>query len=109
MSTIGLRATASIVLAVALAACGAPADSGAPKNKAQAIEAVAVSTARVTKADIAVPIIATGSITPSRQTDIGPSVDGIIEQVFVNVGDRVKKGAPLFKTRDVDIRLQVRQ
>jgi RND family efflux transporter MFP subunit len=68
-----------------------------------------VSTARVTKASIAVPILATGSLTPVRQTDIGPFVDGIIEKVWVGVGSRVKEGEPLFKTRDIDIRLQVRE
>ena len=55
------------------------------------------------------PIIGTGNITPSRQTDIGPSVDGIIDEVMVDVGDVVKKGDPLFRTRDVDIKLQIRE
>lgn len=101
-----LAAAAIATLALGLAACGKPAQSQqAPKEAV--VPAVAVTTAKVSKADISVPITATGSLTPSRQTDIGPSVDGIIEEVMVGVGSRVKKGDPLFRTRDVEIKLQV--
>jgi len=96
------------MLAVSLAGC-----SGRSQNEQSAkdkpAEAIEVSATTVAKTEIAVPIIATGSLTPSKQTDIGPSVDGIIEEVMVGVGSRVKKGDILFKTRDVDIRLQVQQ
>jgi len=98
----------SAAVAVGLSACGGPADSK-ENAKAPVVEAIAMSVTKVAKADVAVPITASGSLTPTRQTDIGPSVDGIIDQVVVNVGDKVKKGDVLFKTRDVDIRLQVRQ
>lgn len=102
-----LTAAAAALLALSLASCGKPAETKDPNKEAAA--AVAVSTTKVTTAEIAVPIVATGSLTPSRVTDIGPSVDGIIEEVMVGVGSRVKKGDPLFRTRDVDIRLQVRE
>jgi len=105
----------SISTAAVLASCllaGACSKSSASKpDPAKAVEsaAVAVSTVTVAKADVAVPIIATGSLTPSKQTDVGPAVDGIIESVAVHVGSRVRKGDVLFKTRDVDIRLQVQE
>lgn len=94
--------------ALGLATCGKTPETTASKQE-KPVEAVAVTTSKVTKAQISVPIQATGSLTPSRQTDIGPSVDGIIEQVMVHVGSRVNKGDALFRTRDVDIRLQVRE
>jgi len=97
------------LLASAATGCGGRAENQDAAKTAAAPEAVVVSTTTVAKADIAVPIMATGSLTPTRQTDIGPSVDGIIDEVVVNVGDRVKKGDVLFKTREVDIRLQVQQ
>ena len=96
----------SAILALGLTSCGKPAAQAAQPAK---VEAIVVSTVKVTKTDVAVPIIATGSLTPSRQTDIGPSVDGIIEEVMVGVGSRVKKGQALFRTRDVDIKLQVQE
>ena len=104
-----MRQLAPILLLVAglgLAGCGKPAESA---KKPDAAPAIAVTIAKVAKVDVAIPIVATGSLTPSRQTDVGPSVDGIIEQVMVGVGSRVKKGDVLFKTRDVDIRLQVQE
>lgn len=96
----------SAILALGLAGCGKPTAQAAQPAK---VEAIVVTAVKVTKADVAVPIIATGSLTPSRQTDIGPSVDGIIEEVMVGVGSRVKKGDALFRTRDIDIKLQVQE
>ncbi len=101
-----LIAAVLTVLALGLAACGKPTEAK-DQTKDAAPAAVAVSTVKVVKADVAVPIMATGSLTPSRQTDIGPTVDGIIDEVMVAVGSKVKKGEPLFRTRDVDIRLVV--
>jgi RND family efflux transporter MFP subunit len=104
-----LAFAAVFALAGLLSACGGGTKTNDAAKEQAAVEAVVVSTAKVIKADISVPIIATGSLTPTRQTDIGPSVDGIIEEVMVNVGDRVKKGDALFRTRDIDIKLQVQQ
>lgn len=98
---------AVLAAALVLSSCGKPAESKDATKPSEA--AVSVTTAKVVKADIATPILATGSLTPSRQTDIGPSVDGIIEEVMVGVGSRVKKGDVLFRTRDVDIRLLVQE
>jgi RND family efflux transporter MFP subunit len=103
-----LLCAVSILLAFGLAGCGRAAESK-DASKTTTVEAIVVHAAKVTKADVAVPIVATGSLTPSRQTDIGPSVDGIIEEVMVGVGSRVKKGDVLFRTREVDIRLQVQE
>lgn len=103
-----LIAAVLTVLALGLAACGKPTEARDQAKDAAPI-AVAVSTVKVAKADVAVPIMATGSLTPSRQTDIGPTVDGIIDEVMVAVGSKVKKGDPLFRTRDIDIRLVVQE
>lgn len=96
------------VLALGLAACGKPAEVRDQAKDAAPV-AVTVSIVKVAKTDVAVPIMATGSLTPSRQTDIGPTVDGIIDEVLVAVGSKVKKGQALFRTRDIDIRLVVQE
>lgn len=93
--------------ALVLAACG-ESGGGAEAPAAQA-DAIAVVQATVKRAEIAEPIVGTGNIAPSMVTDIGPSVDGIIEEVLVKVGDRVAQGQPLFRTRDVDYRLNLQQ
>ena len=44
-------------------------------------------------------IVATGSIGSKQTSNIGPLVAGVVETIFVGVGDRVSKGDPLFQTR----------
>lgn len=92
--------------ALVLSSCGKAVEA---KKADPAAEAILVSTAKVEVADVSTPIVATGNIAPVKSTDIGPSVDGIIDEVMVAVGDVVTKGQPLFRTRDVDIKLQVRE
>jgi RND family efflux transporter MFP subunit len=104
-------------LCLALASCGP--SSSKPQENAETgeksatqtlpIEALAVGTAKVERTKVSTRITGSGTVSPVRMTDIGPSVDGIIETVNVAVGDKVKKGQQLFKTRDVDIRLQVQE
>jgi RND family efflux transporter MFP subunit len=45
------------------------------------------------------PIVGTGTIEAYRSTDVGPLVEGVIDEVFVRVGTHVKAGDPLFRTR----------
>ncbi len=104
-----VRPISFLVLAAAamvLASCGKAVEA---KKADPVAEAILVSTAKVEMADVATPIVGTGNIAPVKLTDIGPSVDGIIDEVMVAVGDVVTKGQPLFRTRDVDIKLQVRE
>lgn len=69
---------------------------------------LAVETLPVTREEIVEPIVGTGTIAPHKKTDIGPRVDGIIEEIYVNVGDRVEKDAPLFRTRPIDYEIRLR-
>lgn len=43
------------------------------------------------------PIIGTGTIFAHKTSKIGPLVDGQVSKIYVNVGDRVQEGDPLFK------------
>lgn len=104
-----LRRILCLTLFVGLAACGPSAKAPEPKQDAASTEAITITTSKVERTEVASAITGSGNITPSRMTDIGPSVDGIIAEVMVAVGDTVKKGQPLFRTRDVDIRLQVQE
>jgi RND family efflux transporter MFP subunit len=103
-----LSLLAAASLSLGLATCGKKQEADQVAKPAK-VEALPVTVSKVTKTMVSLPILATGSLTPRRQTDIGPSVDGIIEEVWVHVGTRVKKGDRLFRTRDVDARLQVRE
>lgn len=52
-------------------------------------------------------ISGTGTLMPHKSSGLGPLVEGRIERIHVNVGDRVEAGAPLFETRSEIYRLKV--
>jgi RND family efflux transporter MFP subunit len=53
--------------------------------------------------DIAFAVNAAGEITPAEQVSVRPEINGKIEQLPVDIGDRVKKGALLFKLDDREL------
>ncbi|MBX3507893.1 MAG: efflux RND transporter periplasmic adaptor subunit [Parvibaculum sp.] len=90
--------------ALALAACGEDAQKQAADTEH---DAVAVFAEAVTAEELAEPVTGTGTIAAHKKTPLGPRVDGIIEEIFVRVGDRVTEGQPLFRTRDAEWKLKV--
>ena len=95
----------AIAAALLLAACGEGEQAVAPVSQERA--PAEVTEIGVERVEITEPIVGTGTIAPLQSTDLGPRVDGIIEEIFVRVGARVKKGDPLFRTRDIELRLKV--
>jgi HlyD family secretion protein len=49
----------------------------------------------VTRGDLTVTVSATGNLQPTNQVDVGSEVSGLVESVFVDDNDRVKKGQVL--------------
>jgi RND family efflux transporter MFP subunit len=103
-----MRCCASLTLllsAVAALACspqrggGVAAPPAAPGERVAEAPAgaVDVTTARVRRGSILEPVSAPGSLRARRESRIGAEVSGRIERVFVNDGDRVEAGAPLFQ------------
>jgi RND family efflux transporter MFP subunit len=90
-----------------LAACS-EGTAQAPRVAAQP-PAVQARIVRAELQEISEPIIGTGTLEADKQVDIGPRVDGIIQEIFVQVGDRVEAGAKLFRTRDVEYRIRVEE
>jgi len=54
-------------------------------------------------------ISATGTVAAKQTSRIGPMVEGIIEKIFVRVGDRPRKGEALFQVRTVEYEQSVEQ
>jgi RND family efflux transporter MFP subunit len=89
-----------LVLAAALG-CGG-SDETEPKAALAApapAEAAAerVETQRVQTGQLTTSIAASGTIEARRITEVGSEVPGRIVEVYVDVGDRVDEGAPLFR------------
>jgi RND family efflux transporter MFP subunit len=100
------RAIGMLVAGVALSLLAA-CDNGSGKVAAKAPDAVRLFETPVTARQLVVPVIGTGTVIADKTTVLGPRVTGIIDEVFVRVGDRVKRDAPLFHTRDIELKLRV--
>lgn len=67
------------------------------------------TTALVSSRNISFAISAAGEITPAEQVSVRPEVSGRIDQLPVDIGDRIKKGAILFTLDDTDLQTEKSQ
>ena len=93
---VALRILPAVLLFVSLMAysCGPGEEKGTLTGEKRF---ASVKVVKVKRGDIASYIFATGTISPIREARIGPKVEGRIEKIFVDEGDRVKKGQPLIR------------
>jgi RND family efflux transporter MFP subunit len=59
--------------------------------------------------EISEPIMGTGTVEALQTTDLGPLVEGVIDEIYVRVGSVVDEGAPLFRTRPDALDLRRRE
>jgi RND family efflux transporter MFP subunit len=89
---------AALLLVLACDAPPAPSTAEAVQSAPPAAEPVVqVETARVRRGEILQRISAPGSLLARRESRIGPEVGGRIAEIFVEEGDRVAAGDPLFR------------
>lgn len=67
------------------------------------------TTATVSTRDINFAITAAGEITPAEQVSVRPEISGRIEELTVDIGDKIKKGALLFGLDDQDLQTEKSQ
>ena len=97
-----------VALVLALAGCGgdeAPPVAAASEGPAP----IPVAATQVRRESLVEPVLGSGTMAAHKTTDVGPRVSGIIDAIFVMVGDRIEEGDPLFRTRPVDYEIRVRQ
>lgn len=56
---------------------------------------------------IAIPIVATGTMSALQTSSIGALVEGPVDKIHVRVGDRVREGQPLLRIRPADYERRV--
>jgi HlyD family secretion protein len=72
-------------------------------------EALSFTTVKVEKADISNSVTATGTIEAIITVDVGTQVSGIIEHVYVDFNESVKKGQLLAKLDETSLKAQLEQ
>jgi HlyD family secretion protein len=65
--------------------------------------------ATVEKGDIARSVVATGKIEPLAKVEVKSKASGIVEQIFVDYGDRVKEGQVLVELDKEELEARVRE
>lgn len=96
----------SALLMLLMLGCGDQAPQSAPATER---DPLVVETLPVVREELLEPVVGTGTIAAEKTTDIGPRVDGTIEEIFVRVGDQVDVGEPLFRTRPTDYEIRMRE
>lgn len=99
-----IGAAALVTAFVTLGGCGSGGggESVEPAQGSSTEEPAPAKPVKIVKpkpATISETVVATGSIGSKQTSNIGPLVEGVVETIFINVGDRVSKGDPLFQTR----------
>src|SRR5437879_9291664 len=76
------------------------------KNKPASAQDSRPTTATVELRNINFAVNAAGEISPAEQVSVRPEINGKIEVLPVDIGDRVKKGDLLFKLDDKELQQQ---
>ena len=82
--------------------CSGAEDEIASDAQASEGDLAPVETIAVSMEVLSEPVEAFGTIAARQRSSIGALVEGPVEQIFVNVGDQVTQGQPLFRIRQVD-------
>jgi HlyD family secretion protein len=94
-----------IIIGVVLA-LGAAAGTVASIRYSQTAQ-VTVQTAAATKSDLTSVVTASGEITPRTYTDLGANAQGLITDLLVKEGDRVRKGQVVARIESVQANADV--
>ena len=78
----------SIIALAILAGCSGKKD----KTTGETVEAVPVKVQKLEKTDIAKTLDYTANLQADKQVYYAPAATGRIEKIYVEVGDRIKKG-----------------
>jgi len=87
--------------------CSSSHDDEVERIAPAPVSVLRLQTLRPEIREIQESIVGTGTIGAAQTSNIGVVTPGIVERVFVKVGDQVKKGQPLFRTRKNDYEISV--
>ena len=80
---------------IALAAIGLAVAAFVIHGRSSATATTAVTLAPVTRGDLEIDVLATGTIEAAKLVSVGAQATGEIKRLYVALGDKVKKGDPI--------------
>src|SRR5256714_1232160 len=100
----------SLLLTTVLFGCSAGEAPGkAADRRERAAKEIPVTAITVQSKEIRRNVEAVGSLFPQEEVTVSSEVDGKVDQVFVDVGDRVQAGQPIVGVSTVELKLALDQ
>jgi multidrug efflux pump subunit AcrA (membrane-fusion protein) len=103
------RSRVPAVLLAALLGSGAACDSGRASETPRERSAVKARVVPVVSRAVRRDVEAVGSLLPFEEVTVSSEVEGRVDEVYVDVGDRVARGRPLVKIIPVELSLNLDQ
>ncbi|RLA29348.1 MAG: hypothetical protein DRR11_15425 [Gammaproteobacteria bacterium] len=104
----GIYASLALLLALFATGCSESGDDGTDVIQSTQPAAFRLRVVNPEVRTIRDTVSGTGTIGAAQTSNIGVVTPGIVERIFVKVGDRVEKGQPLFQTRKNDYEISRR-
>src|SRR5438128_2713513 len=105
-----LRILTLVILgSLSLSACTAGGVSGKPAEARTGAREVQASALPVQIKQFRRNVEAVGSLFPQEEVTVSSEVDGKVDQVFVDVGDRVEAGQPIVGVSTIELKLALDQ
>lgn len=101
-----MKKAIAVVIVLGLGVAAYLLRNNLPKTGAMANSSARPTTATVIQTNISFAVNAAGEIGPAEQVSVRPEINGKIEQLPVDIGDRVQKGDLLFKLDDKELQQQ---
>jgi HlyD family secretion protein len=101
-----MKKTIAVIIIVGLGVAAYLLRNHLPKAGDTAGSSARLTTAEVIQTNISFAVNAAGEIGPAEQVSVRPEINGKIDQLPVDIGDRVKNGDLLFKLDDKELQQQ---
>ena len=95
------------VMAVILAGCSRKPNTASAARSEKEQRPVVVKTSTVTKREISRTVETVGSFVPLEEVKVSSEVEGRIEKIFVDIGDRVQQGQALLEVAPEEFQYQL--
>lgn len=99
----------ALTISLLVTGCGQENATEAGGETGASPKAIPIEVGLIKTGNIAATFSYTGDLEPTTELPLVSVVSGVVEEVFVEVGDRVRAGDPILQVQDTTFRAQVKQ